>query len=186
MPYRPVHPATSPTPPKPPSNTLLPPLSPKNATQPLIAPHYTPFRICVNRSCRVGQGRAHRWIVGPSRAPATHSALKDQGPPVRPLGRCTKQTIPTSSDVRQESVAQALALRRAAHQTGNVHHIEESGHRALRLVQRAEPVEAVIRDVNTRSVGVDGAEREVCGRWSSARELGTTRRQVVQADRTSF
>jgi len=49
------------------------------------------------------------------------------------------------ADVRQEGVAEALALRGALDQAGDVDHGQVRRHARRRLVQVAEPVEALVR-----------------------------------------
>mmetsp|Transcript_14099 Transcript_14099/g.34768 ORF Transcript_14099/g.34768 Transcript_14099/m.34768 type:complete len:256 (-) Transcript_14099:16-783(-) len=64
-------------------------------------------------------------------------------------------------DVRQERVAQALALGRALDQARNVPDLQVRRHRGLGLVQVAQPLEALVGHVDTRLVGLNGTEGEV-------------------------
>ena len=53
-------------------------------------------------------------------------------------------------DVRQEGVAEALALRGAAHEAGDVADLQVRADLALGLVALAQPAEAVVRHVDAR------------------------------------
>ena len=65
--------------------------------------------------------------------------------------------------LRQERVALALALARAAHQAGDVDEVDRGGHRALGLDDLAQRVEARVGHRHDADVGLDGAERVVRG-----------------------
>ena len=65
------------------------------------------------------------------------------------------------TDVRQELIAQTLALGRAAHQTGNVHELNDRRGGLLGVVQIGQRLETVVGYGNHAHVGVDGAERIV-------------------------
>ncbi len=80
------------------------------------------------------------------------------------------------ADVREELVAEALALGRAAHQAGDVDELERGGHDLLRLDDLDQRVLARVHDRDDPHVRLDGAER-VVGR------LGLGRRERVEEGR---
>jgi hypothetical protein len=65
------------------------------------------------------------------------------------------------ADVRQELVAQALAGAGAGHQAGNVDELDDGGHHALGIDDRAQLGEPRIGHFHHAHVGLDGAERIV-------------------------
>lgn len=67
----------------------------------------------------------------------------------------------TSADVREEGIAQTLTFRSSFDQTSNVSDIKECRDSAGWLEMFHQPVEALIGDIHSCLVGVDGAEREV-------------------------
>jgi hypothetical protein len=79
-------------------------------------------------------------------------------------------------DVGEEGVAEALAGGGALDQARDVDDLEEGGRLGLGLVERAEPAEALVGDVDARVVGVDCAKGEVLGRDGQLRERVEERR----------
>ncbi|MNT20301.1 hypothetical protein D3C72_1556070 [compost metagenome] len=93
------------------------------------------------------------------------------------------------ADVGQELVAQALALGRAAHQTGHVDEGDPRGDDFLRPGDLRQGVQTRLRDRHVAGVRLDGAERIVGG--LSRRRLGQGVEQggladVGQADDRDF
>ena len=74
------------------------------------------------------------------------------------------------ADVRQELVAQALALRRAGHQARDVDEFHRGGHDLLGLDDLRQRVEPRIRHRHDAHVRIDGAERIVLRRDLRARQ----------------
>ena len=66
-------------------------------------------------------------------------------------------------DVGQKRVAQPFPVGRPLDQARDVDNLQERGHLRFGLVQVDKPLEAVVRDVDARRVGLDRAEREVLG-----------------------
>ena len=79
------------------------------------------------------------------------------------------------ADVRQELVAQALALRRARHQTGDVDELDRRGHDARRMVDRRQRVEARVGHRHHAHVGLDGGEGVVGGQTALVGQSGEQR-----------
>ncbi len=67
------------------------------------------------------------------------------------------------ADVGEELVAEPFALRRAAHETGDVDEREPRRDDLRRLGDRGERVEPLVRHADLADVGLDGAERIVRG-----------------------
>jgi hypothetical protein len=65
------------------------------------------------------------------------------------------------SNVRQERVTESLTLVRSLDETGDIGDGEDGGHGVLGLGHAHQEVEAVIRNGNLRSGGIDRAERIV-------------------------
>ena len=63
------------------------------------------------------------------------------------------------ADVREELIAQALALARPAHQTRDIHKLDGRGHDLLRMRQCAQRLKSRVRHRHDALVRVDGAER---------------------------
>ncbi len=68
------------------------------------------------------------------------------------------------ADVRQELVAQALALRRAGHEARDVDELDDGLDDTLRLDDGRQLVDARIRHLDDADVRLDGAERVVFSR----------------------
>ncbi len=64
-------------------------------------------------------------------------------------------------NVAQEHVAQALALARTLHQTGDVDNFYRGRHDALRIDNGFQRLEAWIWDIHRPNVGLNGAKREI-------------------------
>src|SRR5437667_3371041 len=62
------------------------------------------------------------------------------------------------ADMGEELVAQALALRGALHEPGDVHELDDRGDFLLRLDELEQPVEARVGHLNDADVGLDGAK----------------------------
>ena len=67
------------------------------------------------------------------------------------------------ADVREEFVAEALALRRALDETRNVNKLDDGGGLLLGLIELGEPVEPLVRHGDHADVRVDGAEGIIRG-----------------------
>ena len=65
------------------------------------------------------------------------------------------------ADIGQELVAQALALRRAAHQTGNVDEFQLGGNKLARFGHLRQFFQPMIGNGHPAHIGFDGAERIV-------------------------
>ena len=74
------------------------------------------------------------------------------------------------ADVREELVAEALALRRAGHEARDVDEFDRGRHDLLRLHDLRQRVEPQVRHRHDADVGVDGAERIVLRRDLRARQ----------------
>ena len=77
------------------------------------------------------------------------------------------------ADVRQELVAEALALRRALDEARDVDDLDDRRDDLLRLDVLADPLQALVGDRDHADVGIDRAERIVC-------RLGLTGRERVE------
>ena len=67
------------------------------------------------------------------------------------------------ADVREELVAEALALRRALDETRNVDKLDDRRGLLLGLIEVRQPVKTLVRHGDHADVRVDGAERIVRG-----------------------
>ncbi len=65
------------------------------------------------------------------------------------------------ADIGQKLVAQALALARALHQTGDVDNLHRSGNHRTGIAHLHEFVETVVGHRDHTHIGLDGAERKV-------------------------
>src|SRR5690348_11896432 len=65
------------------------------------------------------------------------------------------------ADVREELVAEPFALRRARHESRDVHELDRSGNDLLRMHDVRELLQARIGDRHHTNVRIDGAEREI-------------------------
>ena len=68
------------------------------------------------------------------------------------------------ADVRQELVAEPLALGGAGDQAGDVDELDRRRDELLRLLDRREPAEPRVGHLDDADVGLDGAERIILGR----------------------
>ena len=66
-----------------------------------------------------------------------------------------------AADVREELVAEPLALRRALDKACNVDELDDGGRELLGVVLVAQPFEPLVRHGHDADVRVDGAERVV-------------------------
>ena len=67
------------------------------------------------------------------------------------------------ADVREEFIAQPLAVRGAFHQPRDVHEFDDGGGDLLAVVQGGELVQPLVRHGDHAHVGFDGAEGVVGG-----------------------
>ena len=77
-----------------------------------------------------------------------------------PKKRTTSQIGVGLADVREELVAQALALAGARHEACDVHELHGGGHDARRMVDVRQRVEARVGHGHHAHVGLDGGERD--------------------------
>ena len=68
-----------------------------------------------------------------------------------------------AADVREEFVAEALALARTLHEARDVHELDNGGREFLGVVHLREIIEPLVRYGDDADVRVDGAERVVRG-----------------------
>ena len=73
------------------------------------------------------------------------------------------------TDVRQELVAESLALGRALDQAGDVHELDHRRDLLLGLDELVQPLEARVGDLDHADVGLDGAEGVVLRRGGLGR-----------------
>ena len=89
------------------------------------------------------------------------------------------------ADVLQELVAQALTLRGALHQAGDIHELEGRGNDHLGLGELRERRQPIVGHHHDADVGLDGAERIVRGLGLASLGEGVEERglaNVRQAD----
>ena len=67
-------------------------------------------------------------------------------------------------DLREELIAEALALRGALDQAGDVHELHDCGHLFLGFDDRVEPLEPGIGNFDNADIRLDSAERVVLRR----------------------
>ena len=79
------------------------------------------------------------------------------------------------ANVRQKLVAQALALRRASNQAGDIDELNRGGHDARRVVDLRKRVQAGIGNRDHAHVGLDGGERVVCSKATLIGKSGEQR-----------
>ena len=92
------------------------------------------------------------------------------------------------ADVGQKLVTEALALRRAGDETGDVHELDGGREDFLGLGDRRELVQARVWHLDDADVRIDGAERIVLGRNAGLGQRVEERglADVGQADNTAF
>ena len=92
------------------------------------------------------------------------------------------------ADVREELVAEPLALRRALHEPGDVDELDGGRHRALRLDDLRQRVESRVGHVDAAHVRLLGRERVVRGQHAGGGEGVEERRlaDVGKADDAEF
>ena len=92
------------------------------------------------------------------------------------------------SDVRKEFVAQSLPFARAFYEACDVHNLNGSGHRVLRLDNVHQLLQAFIWHIDDPQIGLNGAEWKVCtlrlGVGQTVKEGGFA--NVGQSDNAAF
>ena len=87
------------------------------------------------------------------------------------------------ADVREELVAQALALAGAGHETRDVHELDGGGHDARGMVDVRQRVQARVGHGHHAHVGLDGGER-VVGREAALVREGREQRGLADVRQT--
>ena len=92
------------------------------------------------------------------------------------------------ADVREELVAQAFALARAAHETSDVHQFDGGGGELFGVIDVGQVVQPRIRDAHHAHIGLDGAEGVIFTRSACARDCVEKRAlsDIGQADDAKF
>ena len=67
------------------------------------------------------------------------------------------------TDVAQELVAESFSLRCSLNQTGDVHELDHSGRHLFGVVHISEKLQPLVRNGYDSHIGIDGAERIICG-----------------------
>ena len=76
------------------------------------------------------------------------------------------------ADIGQELVAEAFALGRAAHQTGDVDKLKGGGNDLNGFANLGQHAQARVRDADTTDIGFDRAERIIGGLCRGGRSQG--------------